>query len=639
MVLKRRISVVVPTFDRLAMLREALASIRDVESSGVQAEFEIVVGDNGLKEETRRLCLEYGAVYVPAHGRGASYARNAAMGAASGDFIAFLDDDDVWLRGHIEPHLAYLDAHPDHDAVFGQAIYTDPELNPTSAPWPEDPGSGDDLTRRMLSGLFPQIGTVVARRSVIDSIGSFDTRLIGGQDLDWLLRFATKNKLGFVPTPCILFRGRALETYDALNRMRVRFDRQVFLRHAMPNALRLWKSPLDMIRAYHKTLFHFYRYFTNRAIWCAENGSAGDVVRELKVPALYLPLLLASEIFQQSPLRTALLAAGRRWLKGGAGLPGRPPVGEAIAETAGPGPKAVGGPLAASEVSQTPEAKARALWSDVLTNGSMVTPTEAVLDELHRYSGIPLAEVDELVKTAASKTGLTWDARDRSTAQGLQEFYDRVDHWVYGTLGYHARQAEGKNVPLPVQVAAMLHARRPGAFLDFGAGVATAGLLFDRLGWQVTCADVSAPLLQFAKWRVEDRALPIRVIDLHSERLPEGAFDVICAFNTMAHVRDALQTLKDLRQALRPSGLLIFDVDTRPKDAEMPWHASKAAPVLRAVRRLGFAAEPQLGELHIFKKIESTLLARGIVGAQDLLKNTDAATWLRYQYWRRSRRT
>jgi glycosyltransferase involved in cell wall biosynthesis len=302
------------------MLRKALASIRDVEGSGIQAEFEIVVGDNGLQEEARRLCLEYGAIYVPAHRRGASYARNAAMGVASGDFIAFLDDDDVWLRGHIEPHLAYLEAHPDHDAVFGQAIYTDPELNPASAPWPEEPGSGDDLLRRMLSGLFPQVGTVVARRSVIDSIGYFDTRLIGGQDLDWLLRLATKNKLGFVPTPCILFRSRTPGTYDALNRMRIRFDLVLFLRHGVPNALRLWKSPLDVIRAYHMMAFHIYRYFTAKAIWCAENGSVGDVAEALTAPALYVPLLLFTEIFQRSPLRTALLAAGRRWLKSGCRL-------------------------------------------------------------------------------------------------------------------------------------------------------------------------------------------------------------------------------------------------------------------------------------------------------------------------------
>lgn len=319
MVLKRKVSVVVPTFDRLPMLREALASIRDVEGSGVQAEFEILVGDNGLKEETRRLCLEYGAIYVPAHGRGASYARNAAMGAARGDFIAFLDDDDVWLRGHIEPHLAYLDAHPEHDAVIGQAIYTDHELKPISDPWPKNPGSGDDLLRRMLSGLFPQIGTVVARRSVIDSIGYFDTQLIGGQDLDWQLRLAAKNKLGFVPAPCLLFRSRAPGSYDALQRMRVGFDRKVFLRHAMPNALRLWKTPLGMIHAYHKTLQHFHRYFTDKAILCAENGSAGDVFKALTVPALYTPLLLIYEIFRRSPLRKALITAGCRWIKGGPG--------------------------------------------------------------------------------------------------------------------------------------------------------------------------------------------------------------------------------------------------------------------------------------------------------------------------------
>jgi hypothetical protein len=41
----------------------------------------------------------------------------------------------------------------------------------------------------------------------------------------------------------------------------------------------------------------------------------------------------------------------------------------------------------------------------------------------------------------------------------------------------------------------------------------------------------------------------------------------------------------------------------------MPWHASRASPVLRLVRRLGFTAEPQLGELHIFKKIDTNLLA------------------------------
>jgi glycosyltransferase involved in cell wall biosynthesis len=314
MTLKRRISVVVPTFDRPAMLRQALASIRARERSDAGAAFEIVVGDNGLKDETRLICQDFGAVYVPAPGRGVSYARNAAMAAAGGDYIAFLDDDDVWLPGHIGPHLAHLDAHPEHGAAFGQAIGTDPDLNPAGNPWPEDPGSGDDLTRNMLSGLFPQIGTVVARRSAVEQIGYFDTGLIGGQDLDWLLRLATKNRLGFVKAPCILFRGRAPGTSDALQRMRIGFDRQVFLRHGLPIGLRLWKSPLGMVRAYHKTLFHYYRYFEAQAIRRAKDGTLAEVAHALATPALYLPLLLFPEIVRNTRLRAVLLAAARRRL-------------------------------------------------------------------------------------------------------------------------------------------------------------------------------------------------------------------------------------------------------------------------------------------------------------------------------------
>jgi len=304
----RRVSVIVPTYNRLPMLRQALASIRELEAANPDVEFEIVVGDNGLDDENRKACEEFGGVYAPAPGRGAAYARNAAMRAATAELIAFLDDDDAWLPGHVRPHLDFLDTHPEYDAVFGQAIYADPELRPTGEPWPEEhPGRGDDLTRRMLSGLFPQIGTVVARRSVIDQIGYFDTKLIGGQDLDWLLRLAGRHKLGFVPASCILFRGRVGGTSDALQRMRIGFDFRVFMRHGLPNALRLWKTPIGFIRAYHASLIHYYYYFHRKAIWFAEHGSLGETLEALVTPALYLPVLVAADLVRPTPLRKAII--------------------------------------------------------------------------------------------------------------------------------------------------------------------------------------------------------------------------------------------------------------------------------------------------------------------------------------------
>jgi glycosyltransferase involved in cell wall biosynthesis len=304
----RRVSVVVPTHNRPAMLREALASIRALDAEYEEIEFEVIVGDNGRTEVTRQICAEFAAIYAPATGRGASYARNAAMKLASGEFVAFLDDDDVWTGGHIRPQIAELDANPAVDAVFGQATYTDHELRPTGEPWPEQhPGLGDDLARRMLGGLFPQIGTVVARRSVIETVGYFDIRLIGGQDLDWLLRLAVRNKLGYVATPCILFRGRPNGTSDELQRMRIGFDRRVFLRHALPNALRLWKTPVGFVRAYHSTLIHYWYYFRHKAIWFAERGRPAQSVRALATPALYLPALVAADLLRPTDLSKALL--------------------------------------------------------------------------------------------------------------------------------------------------------------------------------------------------------------------------------------------------------------------------------------------------------------------------------------------
>ena len=104
---KPKVSVIVPTCDRPALLRQALASIRALEAPDLT--FEILVGDNGSDRETPAVAEEFGAVYLKALTRGPSAARNVGLRAATGHFVAFLDDDDVWLPGNVRPHIAQLD--------------------------------------------------------------------------------------------------------------------------------------------------------------------------------------------------------------------------------------------------------------------------------------------------------------------------------------------------------------------------------------------------------------------------------------------------------------------------------------------------------------------------------------------------
>jgi len=308
-VTRRKISVIVPTFDRPALLRQALQSIRDVE--GDDLSIELIIGDNGHKPATREVCAEFGAIHVLAAGKGASVGRNAALAHASGEFVAFLDDDDVWLKDNMRPQLAFLDAHPDFDAVFGQGIYADPELEPYGRPWPEEPpGEGDALVRRMLGGLFPQIGTVLARRSAFEKYGLFDSVIEGGEDWDWQLRIARAHKHGYVATPCMLVRVRPAGSYDALQQNRIRTARHIFLRHGL-KSLRVWRSPWDFVRGYHDVLQHFYAYFIENARRSVRQTKRFEALGMMGVLAANLPLLFMADLVRPSELRVLAMEVVR----------------------------------------------------------------------------------------------------------------------------------------------------------------------------------------------------------------------------------------------------------------------------------------------------------------------------------------
>lgn len=305
---QRKVSVIVPSCDRPATLRQALASIRALE--GPDLTFEILVGDNGSSPQTPAIAEEFRAVHLKAPTRGPSAARNVGMRAATGGYIAFLDDDDVWLPENVRPQLACLESNRQLDAVICQAVYTDQNLTPIGPPWPDAvPCDNNQLLRKMLSGFFPQIGTVLARTAAVrDAIGEFDESLIGGEDLDWLLRIARKSSLGFVATPGLLFRLKPQGSYDALQRDRIAYDRRVFFRHALPE-WRIWRSPLDFAKAYSGTLWHFYQYFVNAAIERAARGERNSAIYAITAAFSVFPLRAAYHVIVRRPFRRAFCTA------------------------------------------------------------------------------------------------------------------------------------------------------------------------------------------------------------------------------------------------------------------------------------------------------------------------------------------
>ena len=105
------VSVIIPTYNRAAWLKEAIESVL----SQTYKQFELIVVDDGSTDPTGELLLQYGtklSVLHTGHG-GPSAARNCGIAAARGEYIAFLDSDDVWLPDKLRAQMLFFQDHPE----------------------------------------------------------------------------------------------------------------------------------------------------------------------------------------------------------------------------------------------------------------------------------------------------------------------------------------------------------------------------------------------------------------------------------------------------------------------------------------------------------------------------------------------
>jgi glycosyltransferase involved in cell wall biosynthesis len=260
------VSVVVPTANRPHLLAEALASIRRLE--GPDLTFEIIVVDNRPSPATERVARDFGAVYLRECRPGPAAARNAGVRAANAEFVAFLDDDDLWTTDHIRPHLLELLRNPQVDAVVSQYVGTDTNRSPVSDPFPPRSCNFSEIFFMFLQ-YMPQIGTTVVRKSTFPRIGYFDESLRYGEDWDWHLRLALRCRVVVLPVPSVLYRLRpAGRDQDML----IARQRKYLTRHFWSNILRARRYGVNI------------EYFRAFRLYCTHIGGH---VRTLLIHSLH----------------------------------------------------------------------------------------------------------------------------------------------------------------------------------------------------------------------------------------------------------------------------------------------------------------------------------------------------------------
>lgn len=198
-----RVSVIIPTYNRGRMLKEAIDSVLGQD----YPHFDLVVVDDGSTDATAELLKTYGQdlVVIRQPNRGVSAARNAGIAAASGRYIAFLDSDDLWLPQKLTRQVQFFNLHP--EALICQTeeiwIRNGRRVNPK-------------LRHTKLSGMIfePSLhlclvspSAVMIRRSLFDKVGLFDESLPACEDYDLWLRVSCRYPVYLIDMPQIIKQG------------------------------------------------------------------------------------------------------------------------------------------------------------------------------------------------------------------------------------------------------------------------------------------------------------------------------------------------------------------------------------------------------------------------------------------------
>lgn len=222
------ISCIIPVFNGERYLAEAIHSILKQRYRAV----EIIVVDDGSTDKTAAIAVRYGKTvrYIRQANGGQAAARNRGLDEAKGEYVAFLDADDLWHEEKLTRQIARFKARPELDYCVAHAQNF----------WVTDLHAEEQQFRdHRIAQPIPAYssGTLLAGRNLFDRVGRFNDSLPHGDSIDWFLRAGDCGAISELMPDVLLYRRLHPE-----NRSRVRAS------NSREQYLQLIKASLDRRR-------------------------------------------------------------------------------------------------------------------------------------------------------------------------------------------------------------------------------------------------------------------------------------------------------------------------------------------------------------------------------------------------------
>lgn len=198
------VSVIIASYNYAQFIGETLDSL----IAQTHENWECIIVDDGSTDNTAEVVADYSKrdariKYIYQRNAGQAAARNSALKIVKGDYIQFLDADDLLEPQKLERQVEYLKSHSDTDIVYGETRYFRTEFPHErrhslwdDIPWmPKLSGRGSLLIKSLIHNNIVTVSSPLLRKSVVDLVGDFDPRLNPLEDWDYWMRCAIANVL------------------------------------------------------------------------------------------------------------------------------------------------------------------------------------------------------------------------------------------------------------------------------------------------------------------------------------------------------------------------------------------------------------------------------------------------------------
>lgn len=225
------VSVIIPTFNRVALLKRTIYSVR----SQTFRDFETIVVDDGSTDDTGRWLANQGDLRVVSQeNKGIATSRNNGASIAKGEWLAFLDHDDLWDPTKLRVQVQFIEKNPDVALVAAKHVTIGKRFSTPSRPvWVKG-----DLLVKAYTESFIHTSSVMIKKEVFQAIGGFSPEYKFADEFDVWLKVARDHVVAYVNQPLVFI--RLYESNTSHDRLGLRQEtHDILLKHYDPNRIPL----------------------------------------------------------------------------------------------------------------------------------------------------------------------------------------------------------------------------------------------------------------------------------------------------------------------------------------------------------------------------------------------------------------